>query len=86
MLSYENQKTPGLVQVIKKTSAREVSRETQKKFEPLRDEQLKALMLQVDAIARHVGAPLVPEFVKAMETREGIMQDHRARKARAVPD
>jgi hypothetical protein len=60
--------------------------ETQQKFSSLRDDQLKALMLQVELLSKKKGVDLHPAFEEALQTREEIMEDHKARKAQAEPD
>ncbi|MBO9539696.1 hypothetical protein J7643_03790 [bacterium] len=64
----------------------DVRADTQKRFEPLRDEQLKALMLQVAKISEASGVALDPVFASALEERIRLMADHALRKASAEPD
>lgn len=64
----------------------EVRKETQDQFASQRDEQLKALMLQVKKLSEEAGIKLDPSFVEAVQVRETIMADHQARKAGSVPD
>lgn len=76
----------GFVWVDNRVTHSEVSRQTQKRFENLRDEQLKALMLQVEVISKAQGVPLEPAFKKALMDRETLMTEHRERKAASSPD
>lgn len=64
----------------------DVRADTQKRFEPLRNEQLKALMLQVAKISEAVGVVLDPVFAAALKERARLMEDHALRKASAEPD
>lgn len=64
----------------------DVRTDTRKRFEPLRDEQLKALMIQVAHLSKAAGLELDPAFAEALEVRESILSDHARRKASAEPD
>jgi len=64
----------------------DVRTETRRRFEPLRDEQLKALMIQVARLSEVAGLGLAPAFAEALEVREAILSDHARRKASAEPD
>lgn len=64
----------------------DVRRQTQEMFAPLRDDQLKALMIQVAKISKAAGVDQDPAFAAALDERAKIMADHAARKAKAEPD
>lgn len=76
----------GFVWVDSRATHEDVVRETQKKFEPQRDEQLKALMLQVEKLSKEVGVSLHPKFEAALNNRAEIMADHKQRKSQAEPN
>lgn len=76
----------GLTWVDPRTTHADVAKATQKQFAPLRDEQLKTLVLQVKDLCESLGHPMLPAFEAMLATREGIMADHAARKALSVPD
>ena len=82
----QSEVAPGVFRVRQVTTTTDVSRETQKQFEPLRDEQLKALMLQVAKLSAEAGIELDPKFKTVLEQRTTIMADHVQRKAQAEPD
>lgn len=76
--------TPGVRRVIMHKTHSEVSRETAAMFDP--NEQLKAIVLQMEAFAKSAKLPLIPEFQAILNRRQEIMADHAKRKASAVPD
>lgn len=67
-------------------SVSDVRKQTQEMFVPLRDDQLKALMLQVAKISKSAGVDPDPAFAAALDERAKIMADHASRKAKAEPD
>lgn len=64
----------------------DVRAETQKRFGPLHDDQLKVLMIQVAKVSADAKVELDPAFAAALEQRAQLMADHAGRKAKAVPD
>lgn len=76
----------GLTWVDPTITHSDVRADTRKRFEPLRDEQLKALMVQVAKISEVTGVALDPVFSAALGERAKLMADHATRKASAEPD
>lgn len=68
------------------TTVSEVVAETEKKFEPLQNDQLKALMLQVEQLSKKARVPLHPAFEEALKTRSAIIEEHLEKKSQAEPD
>lgn len=64
----------------------EVEAETKAKFEPIQNDQLKALMLQVEQLCKKARVPLHPAFEEALKQRSAIIEEHLEKKAQAEPD
>ncbi len=76
----------GIFWVDATTVHSEVVAETEKKFEPLQNDQLKALMLQVEQLCKKARVPLHPAFEEALKQRSAIIEEHLEKKAQAEPD
>lgn len=85
-MKFESSRAGSFSWVDNRKTVADVSAETQQQFVPLRDEQLKALMLQVDKLSREAGVELDPAFKQALKQRAEILADHAQRKAQAEPD
>lgn len=76
----------GIFWVDSATTVSEVVAKTEKKFEPLQNDQLKALMLQVEQLCKKARVPLHPAFEEALKQRSAIIEEHLEKKAQAEPD
>jgi hypothetical protein len=83
---YFEKTKSGVLKFISKRLVSEVKQETVSKFDELQNEQLKALMLQVEHISSKIGIDLHPAFEEALKQRSAIIEEHLEKKAQAEPD
>lgn len=83
---YFERTKSGVFNFVSKKLVSEIRKETSSNFDSIQNEQLKALMLQVEKLSVESGIPLHPAFEEALKQRSAIIEEHLEKKAQAEPD